>query len=68
MPAERAAQAKGLFGTVDINQAIADSGLTLDMLTRLATAFGNASHPLAIPAAASAGRSMHRTWSRLSSS
>jgi anaerobic selenocysteine-containing dehydrogenase len=56
VPAERAAQAKGLFGSVDINQAAADSGLTVDMLTRLAIAFGNASHPVAIPGSSLGGQ------------
>jgi anaerobic selenocysteine-containing dehydrogenase len=47
--ADRVQRANLMAGTVDINQAAAAGGITVEELTLLARIFASANHPLAIP-------------------
>lgn len=48
-PSDRASRAATLAGNVDINGAAVESGVAVDDLVQVATLFGNAARPIAIP-------------------
>jgi anaerobic selenocysteine-containing dehydrogenase len=55
-PADRVARARTLAGNVDVSAAAMASDISVDELTRLASIFGNAERPLALPGSSLTGQ------------